>query len=115
MRRRFVVSRHDVKPGDVHFDFMVERGDKLATWRLEGPLGPARGARSFDHRLVYLDYEGEISGGRGRVSIVERGDLEDVEGDPDAARWVFAIGERRYELAGAGTAEGASVSVRPLG
>jgi hypothetical protein len=124
--RRFVVQRHEVKPGDVHFDFMVESGDKLATFRLDaGPGSPpplragapgggaSVGTRSFDHRLLYLEYEGEISGGRGTVAIVERGVLDDVHGDPSAERYVFRIGERLYELAGAGT-EGAPVSLRAV-
>ncbi len=97
MRRRFVVQRHEVAPGDVHFDFMVEAGEKLATWKFPGPLpesGELVGERSFDHRRVYLEFEGEVSGGRGRVSIVARGELEDREGDPSSERYSFAIDSR---------------------
>lgn len=104
MKRRYVVQRHEVKPGDVHFDFMVERGEKLATWRLEAPLGGAvSGERSFDHRALYLEYEGEISGGRGFVAIVERGELEDLEGDPEAERYSFKIDGRRFVLEATGS------------
>jgi hypothetical protein len=105
VKRRYVVQRHDVKSGNAHFDFMIEKGgEKLATWRLEKPLsalpgsGVLEGERSFDHRALYLDFEGDISGGRGRVAIVERGSLEDTEGDPDAPRYGFAIGSRRFVL-----------------
>ena len=114
MKRRFVVQRHDERPGADDYDFMVEKapGEQLATWKLEQPLGPTGGERSSIIRAIYLDYEGEISGGRGSVTIVERGTLEDEEGDPEAARYVFRIGERRFEVA---NVEGTRESVRRLG
>jgi hypothetical protein len=104
VKRRYVVSRHDVKPGETHWDFMVERGEALATFKLSGPLAaaPVEGTRSFDHRLVYLDYEGEISGGRGAVTIVERGELRDVAADPDAPAWTFSVGDAVFVLEGEG-------------
>jgi hypothetical protein len=50
-------------------------GSALATWRsacwpIEGPT-PLH--RLKDHRRVYLDFEGELSGHRGRVSRVAAG------------------------------------------
>jgi hypothetical protein len=65
---RFVVLEHDHPL--LHWDLLLEAGSVLQAWRLSAP--PAEGARvraerSFDHRLVYLDYEGPISGGRGSV------------------------------------------------
>jgi hypothetical protein len=105
MKRRYVVQRHSVPDGSVHYDFMVERGDKLATWKLDSPLpcpGTVPGERTFDHRAIYLEFEGEISGGRGRVSIVEKGELVDREGDPDAPRYIFGIGDRSFELVATG-------------
>jgi hypothetical protein len=53
-----------------HWDLMLECGAVLRTWRLaEFPRAGAEIAATavFDHRLVYLDYEGPISGGRGSV------------------------------------------------
>jgi hypothetical protein len=86
VRRRFVVQRHTVQAGEVHFDLMIESDDRavLVTFQLERPPGEpgAWGQRSFDHRLRYLDYEGEIGGDRGRVDLWDRGELSDVEGDP---------------------------------
>lgn len=87
--RRFVVQEHTVRPGDVHFDLMIEDGAVLVTFQLDAPPGgeTARGRRSFDHRARYLDYEGPISGDRGAVKIWDRGQLDDVEGGPRDARY----------------------------
>ncbi|MBI3724383.1 hypothetical protein HY251_10585, partial [bacterium] len=90
---------------EVHWDLMVERasGEKLATWKLEAPL-PGRkdesvsGAPSFDHRSIYLGYEGEISGGRGRVPIGARGEAETVEGVLVCPRWVVWLGDAAFSL-----------------
>jgi DNA polymerase Ligase (LigD) len=71
---RFVVLEHRWK--GVHWDFMLECGDALRTWAIDLPLAagvdlPARALP--DHRLIYLDYEGEISGNRGQVRRVDMG------------------------------------------
>ena len=65
---RFVILEHDWP--EQHWDFMLEAGVVLRTWRLSAP--PERGravaaTATFDHRLHYLDYEGPLSGNRGRV------------------------------------------------
>ena len=73
---RFVILLHE--PGFAsthprHFDFMLEPQDDnaLSTWRWDqlpnGTVG-FKGLQLTPHRLEYLDYEGEISGGRGHVS-----------------------------------------------
>ena len=65
---RFVVLEHD-HPA-LHWDLMLEGDGVLRTWRLDAPPEPGKTVRatsSFDHRLIYLDYEGPISGGRGCV------------------------------------------------
>ena len=89
MIRRFVVQRHDRATDDVHYDLMIEAGEKLATVQLEvAPDGEeTRGVRSFDHRRVYLEYEGEVSGGRGVVAIWDQGQVTDIAGDPTQARY----------------------------
>ncbi|MEK7466571.1 MAG: DNA polymerase ligase N-terminal domain-containing protein [Planctomycetota bacterium] len=72
---RFTVSEHSTTP--LHWDLFIERQGTLKTWSLASP--PVPGAFSiealqhFDHRLAYLDYEGEISGGRGRVKRLDTG------------------------------------------
>jgi hypothetical protein len=65
---RFVILEHDHP--HLHWDLMLESGPALLTWRLATPPRPGEvvnAVRVFDHRLLYLDYEGPISGGRGRV------------------------------------------------
>jgi hypothetical protein len=55
---------------ELHWDLMLEADQVLRTWRLAALPQPAqivKAAASFDHRLLYLDYEGPISGGRGSV------------------------------------------------
>jgi hypothetical protein len=101
--RRFAVLRHDVKPGEVHWDLLVEGAPdgKLFTWRLAAPL-PARGRvaaeRSFDHRALYLEYEGEISGGRGTVKREAAGSLTDVSGEPTGERYRFRCELGTFEI-----------------
>jgi hypothetical protein len=61
---------------------MLEAGDVLRTWRL--PSVPIAGAvlpavRTSDHRLVYLDYEGPVSGNRGQVMRWDGGEFEWLE------------------------------------
>lgn len=66
--KRFVLLEHSYQ--GVHFDLMLENDGVLRTWRLEQPPEGQRrqpATLSFDHRLVYLDYEGPISGDRGWV------------------------------------------------
>ncbi|MEM8836425.1 MAG: hypothetical protein AAGD00_11490 [Planctomycetota bacterium] len=81
---RWVLLRHDLDDGSRHFDWLLERpGDdahdldrrSLLSFRLQGLLGsePFDAARMGDHRRAYLDYQGPVSGGRGRVSRVDEG------------------------------------------
>jgi hypothetical protein len=81
---RYVILRHE-SPRGLHFDFMLERGEVLKTWEL--PAEPQAGcetpARPLpDHRLAYLDYEGPLSGDRGRVTQWDRGDYELISESP---------------------------------
>jgi hypothetical protein len=73
---RYVILEHDHP--ERHWDFMVEAGPVLRTWRLLAEPAPGRAVPaepSFDHRLIYLDYEGPISGGRGIVARWDEGTL----------------------------------------
>ncbi len=77
-KRRFVVLHHCFLDGkrEDHFDLMLEQKSNLATWAIGKipDLGESVSARRLpDHREVYLDYEGPISGDRGSVSRVISG------------------------------------------
>ena len=62
-----------------HWDLLVEVPgcERLPTWRLaRNPLadtGEIPAQRIGDHRRLYLEYEGEISGGRGLVRRIDAG------------------------------------------
>jgi len=71
---RFVILEHDYP--ELHWDFMLEKEGVLKTWKLSVPprVGQLLTAElSFDHRLIYLDYEGPISDNRGSVVCWDRG------------------------------------------
>tara|TARA_R110002072_G_C7978996_1_gene536081 strand:+ start:97363 stop:97728 length:366 start_codon:yes stop_codon:yes gene_type:complete len=74
---QFVLLEHDHP--ELHWDLMLERGDALLTWRLDR-IPAAAGAFAAtslpDHRVAYLDYEGPVSGNRGSVLRIDRGDFE---------------------------------------
>jgi len=62
-----------------HWDLLLDPGDGglLWTWRLASP--PDRSTsleahRQPDHRRIYLDYSGPISGNRGTVAIWDQGE-----------------------------------------
>jgi hypothetical protein len=73
--RRFALLIHD-SPRGLHYDFFLEVGDVLKTWAL--PQAPEAGLEMpcealADHRPMYLDYEGPVSGGRGTVRRWDQG------------------------------------------
>ena len=91
---RFVVLQHAHR--GVHWDFMLQHGDALRTWALEGPPDAPRPIAAkplADHRLAYLDYEGPLSGDRGSVSRWDAGTYELVEETPEAVQ-VRLLGQR---------------------
>ncbi len=87
----FVLLEHQA-PGGVHWDFMLEVPGRpsLATWRLAanplaragragrvgrvGETGPLAAEPIFDHPRRFLNYEGPLRGGKGRVRRLERGE-----------------------------------------
>ena len=71
---RFAVLEHDFP--HVHWDFLLEAGDHLRSWRLEEQPALGRAIRAeaiANHRLLYLDFEGPVSGGRGSVRRLDGG------------------------------------------
>jgi hypothetical protein len=108
---RMVLLHHTDDPRQPdHFDWFIQRpGEedalpddrRLVSFRtLARPDDPL--ARVFaiqpmtDHRAAYLDFEGEIAGGRGRVKRVATGWVSRLESAPDH---LFIAGE--WEGAGA--------------
>ncbi len=93
---RYVVLEHDFP--ELHWDFMLESGAVLHTWRLSRPpqiLGITIGAvRLPDHRLEYLDYEGPIRGDRGMVRRWDWGVYEIMETGSDGRLRVRLLGEK---------------------
>ncbi len=72
--RRFVVQRHELPDGSHHFDLMLERAGVLLTFTFPAfPADGAEGRRIFDHRLRYLDFEGDLDRGKGAVAIADAG------------------------------------------
>jgi hypothetical protein len=88
--RRFAILEHRWE--GVHWDFLVEDGPTLRTWAIDEPIVagvdlPARPLAA--HRPIYLDYEGEISGGRGTVRRLDSGTTEVIEWGEDRVRLVL--------------------------
>jgi hypothetical protein len=78
---KIVISIHDWP--QVHWDMFVDfdsASERVATWALDHLPGTAalsgQATKLADHRRIYLSYEGEISDGRGRVSIESEGEFE---------------------------------------
>lgn len=85
---RYVILLHETPPDyprGTHYDVMFESAGMLRTWAIDSPPAPAcdlAAEQLADHRLAYLEFEGEVSGGRGRVSRWDGGAfdvLEDAE------------------------------------
>ena len=81
---RFVILRHDNTVA-AHWDFMLQCGPVLRAWALQGeptasdPGNVIEAAALPDHRPAYLDYEGPVSDGRGRVEHFDGGSFQIVE------------------------------------
>ena len=65
MPSRFVILQHTVADGE-HWDFMLEQGDVLLTWRLgREPIDvstlPIVAHRIADHHKAFLEFEGRLS------------------------------------------------------
>ena len=84
--RRFAILHH-TGYGREHWDLLLEQDETLFTWQLGScPASdqnfPIDAARIADHRKIYLDYEGPVSGARGHVTAVDRGKLTMISQDP---------------------------------
>jgi len=96
---RFVILEHDHP--FLHWDFMLEAGDVLRTWRLAHvPEYDKASAATYlhEHRRLYLDYEGPLSGNRGSVRRWDTGVFHWLADEPDCARLELA-GDKVHGMA----------------
>ena len=89
MQHRFTLSQH-ITGSEPHFDFFLDHpeNEKLWTWQIMEmePLKQVLSGNSnffqvpalriFDHRKIYLDYEGGISGDRGEIRKNDSGNWD---------------------------------------
>ncbi|MBW8036205.1 MAG: hypothetical protein FVQ79_11390 [Planctomycetes bacterium] len=81
--KRFVIQKH-VRRTDVHFDFMIEQGECLQTWRIDTApdkfTHDAVNAEKIpDHPLRFLTYEGPVNEGKAAVQIADSGTYRILE------------------------------------
>jgi bifunctional non-homologous end joining protein LigD len=103
-QRRFVVQKH--RASRLHYDFRLEIGGVLASWAVPRgpslrPLSKRRAARTEDHPIEYLDFEGVIPIGEyggGDVIVWDQGTWEPEETDDPAAS--VEEGELKFSLDG---------------
>lgn len=76
---RFAILHH-ITPANAekpdHYDLLLEDGDVLKTftlWSFPSVGVPMTAIADFDHRMIYLDYEGPISDNRGEVTRADEG------------------------------------------
>lgn len=104
--RPTVLLRHTLPDGSFHFDWMLARDGvgPLLTFRLEQDI--SEGSDGFtgkhlpDHRRVYLEYEGPISGDRGRVDRVAHGTCVIMAESQDELRIRLDLGRCRGIVGG---------------
>ena len=85
---RFVILEH--RWNGVHWDLMLEGDGVLRTWAIDEAIVAGRNlpARALaDHRLHYLEFEGEISEGRGSVRRWDSGSYQSRLWTPELVRF----------------------------
>ena len=93
---RSVSCRFDSETRSSHFDLLLEQNERLITFELQQlPIpGEKIVVRPLpDHRLVYLEYEGPISGDRGHVTQWTSGHYTTIA-DTDE-RWILELQSHR--------------------
>ncbi|RNC81233.1 MAG: hypothetical protein ED559_05405 [Phycisphaera sp.] len=81
--KRAVILRHTLPDGSWHYDWLVQRSanpdDLVPTFRTDqtrpDQSGSFEAEQIGDHRALYLDHEGEVSGGRGEVARIVTGEV----------------------------------------
>lgn len=116
---RMALLRHVVADDAWHYDWLIEPapGGRLITFRVHEPIHEA-GGHAFDgerigeHRRVYLDYEGPLSGDRGSVERVAVGRCRVERDSPDLLDLWADWGRGAARLVGSPRAGGADWSFR---
>jgi hypothetical protein len=83
-KARFVILEHDHP--HLHWDLMLEAGEVLRTWRLSEVPRPGLAVAAEplgNHRKLYLDHEGPVSGNRGHVKRWDAGTFTWEVDSPD--------------------------------
>ena len=99
---RFVVQQHFRAEDDWHFDLMLECQEALVTFSSgvapdETKRLPCMVRQLPNHRIAYLEHEGEVGGGRGWCKIHDRGTFEWI--DPPGGECPEArVGETACDL-----------------
>jgi hypothetical protein len=112
---RYIILEHDWPSR--HWDFLLECGDVLRAWRLlaepraEEPISVEP---NFDHRLLYLDYEGPLSGDRGGVIRWDAGIFEWIANDRNFVKVKLSGGKLTGIFQIVQTPEGWRASWTPL-
>lgn len=77
---RYAILRHE-NDGPAHYDLLSETGRTCVTCRFSAlrRAGRIEGVRIADHRTFYLEYEGPVSGSRGKVVRVAAGECTSAE------------------------------------
>jgi len=91
MALRFVILEHDHP--FLHWDLLLEEECSARSWRLlrKPCLGEPIAAEPLpDHRLMYLDYEGVVSGDRGSVKRVLAGMYEPMADHTDVLAFALS-------------------------
>lgn len=96
---RWVLLRHELPDGTWHYDWMIEEegNEGLVCFRVMeridqlAPGARFEGEHLADHRRAYLEYEGQISGGRGRVSRVAAGVCDGWREGPSGGGVVIGV------------------------
>jgi len=81
---RFAILEHDWPT--LHWDLFLEAGTALRSWRLLAEPGPGKevpAEPNATHRLLYLDYEGPVSVGRGSVRKWDAGTFDWITDDEE--------------------------------
>ena len=112
---RSVILLHTTPGGDSHYDWMIEQGGsveehRLMTWRCgsrpDRPDWDGRAVSIALHRAAYLDYEGDLTGGRGSVQRVVSGEVIAFSGGDEGLEVTIRWADREVVYSGLACGDG---------